>query len=214
MTTIMRCNNLSVGYKKSGKITKNVISNINLDIEEGKFIAILGPNGTGKSTLVKISAAIALINILEEEVDLEPINYILQQIPIIIDMNLSSLEFPWNDGELLGFISEVIKFCAVQFPENVVPDLSKALSKLTGVQAINVIYSLLWIVFPDPPKQDAWTLNQLNKYQKMVLNVLITNDNLWIDENFEVADLSELLAEYNLPNNRKDLKKLLQLDSK
>jgi hypothetical protein len=166
------------------------------------------------SLIVKISAAIALVNILNEEVDIAPIDYILQQLPVIIDMNMSPFEFPWNDGELLGFISEVIKFCAVQFPEKVVPDLSNLLSKLTGVQALNVIYSLLWIVFPDLPEQDIWTLKQLNKYQKMVLRILAKNDKLWIDEDLETADLSTLLGEYKLPNNQKDLRKFLELDSK
>ena len=169
---------------------------------------------THNSLIVKISAAIALVNILNEEVDIAPIDYILKQLPVIIDMNMSPFEFPWNDGELLGFISEVIKFCAVQFPEKVVPDLSNLLSKLTGVQALNILYSLLWIVFPDLPEQDIWTLKQLNKYQKMVLRVLAKNDKLWIDEDLETADLSTLLEEYKLPNNQKDLRKFLELDSK
>ena len=169
---------------------------------------------THNSLIVKISAAIALVNILNEEVDIAPIDYILKQLPVIIDMNMSPFEFPWNDGELLGFISEVIKFCAVQFPEKVVPDLSNLLSKLTGVQALNILYSLLWIVFPDLPEQDIWTLKQLNKYQKMVLRVLVKNDKLWTNEDLEVADLSTLLGEYKLPDNRKDLRKFLELDSK
>ncbi len=167
-----------------------------------------------KSIIVKIAAAIALVNILKEEVDITPIDYILQQIPNIMEMNLSPFEFPWNDGELLGFISEVIKFCAVQFPEKVVPDFSNVLSKLSGIQALNVIYSLLWIVFPDLPEQNIWTLKQLNNYQKMVLRVLVLNNNLWIDESLETTDLITLLEEYRLPNNRNDLKKLLQLDLK
>ena len=81
------------------------------------------------SILVKISAAIALVNILEEDIDPAPIDYILKEIPTIIDLNLSPYEFPWNDGELLGFITEVIKFCSVQSPEKVIPDLSKVLAK-------------------------------------------------------------------------------------
>ena len=166
------------------------------------------------SILVKMSAAIALVNILEEDVDIAPIDFILKQIPTIIDTELSPFEFPWNDGELLGFISEVIKFCAIQTPEKVIPDLSKLLSKLTGVKALNVIYSLLWIVFPDPPEQGSWTFKQLNKYQKMVLKVLAKNESLWVDENIEAEDLKDLLDEYRLPNNLKALKKLLQLDTK
>jgi hypothetical protein len=166
------------------------------------------------SVLVKMSAAIALVNILEEEVDITPIDYILKQIPKIIEFELSPFEFPWNDGELLGFISEVIKFCAVQSPDRVIPDLSKLLSKLQGPKALNVIYSLLWIVFPELPEEGSWTFKKLNKYQKMVLRVLAKNERLWDDESLDGTDLRKLLDEYQLPNDRISLSKLLQLDSK
>jgi hypothetical protein len=166
------------------------------------------------SLLVKFSAAIALVNILEEEVDSAPIDYILKEIPTIVDLNLSPYEFPWNDGELLGYISEVIKFCAVQAPEKVVPDLTKVVSKLKGIKALNVIYSLLWIVFPELPEQGSWTLKLLNKFQKMVLKVLAQNSELWKEEDIESADLIELLKEYRLPTSQAGLKKLLQLDFK
>ncbi len=166
------------------------------------------------SVLVKMSAAIALVNILEEEVDITPIDYILKQIPKIIEFELSPFEFPWNDGELLGFISEVIKFCAVQSPDRVIPDLSKLLSKLQGPKALNVIYSLLWIVFPELPEEGSWTFKKLNKHQKMVLRVLAKNERLWDDESLDGTDLRKLLDEYQLPNDRKSLSKLLQLDSK
>jgi iron complex transport system ATP-binding protein len=44
--------NLSIGYKsKSGTIT--IAENINLNLEKGKLIALIGENGIGKSTLLK-----------------------------------------------------------------------------------------------------------------------------------------------------------------
>jgi len=44
--------NLSIGYKsKSGTIT--IAKNINLSLEKGKLIALIGENGIGKSTLLK-----------------------------------------------------------------------------------------------------------------------------------------------------------------
>ena len=36
------------------KDNKDILKDINLEVEEGKFIAITGPNGSGKSTLAKI----------------------------------------------------------------------------------------------------------------------------------------------------------------
>ncbi|MEG2295535.1 MAG: ABC transporter ATP-binding protein, partial [Oscillospiraceae bacterium] len=32
---------------------KNIVDNLTLNIEKGKFISIIGPNGCGKSTLIK-----------------------------------------------------------------------------------------------------------------------------------------------------------------
>ncbi len=41
------------------KTVSLVLSNINLDIEEGEFVSILGPSGCGKSTLLSIVAGLA-----------------------------------------------------------------------------------------------------------------------------------------------------------
>ena len=50
--TILAAQNLSVGYplKKDFKV---VVSDINLEIEKGKLITVLGKNGIGKSTLLR-----------------------------------------------------------------------------------------------------------------------------------------------------------------
>jgi hypothetical protein len=72
----------------------------------------------------------------------------------------------------------------------------------------------LWIVFPEPPEQGAWTFKKLNKYQKMVLKVLAKNETLWTEEDLKTTDLKDLLDEYSLPNNQKALIKFLQLDTK
>lgn len=37
---------------------KQIIQNLNLDVDEGKFVVITGPNGSGKSTLAKLIAGI------------------------------------------------------------------------------------------------------------------------------------------------------------
>lgn len=44
----MRIENLSVGYNKN-----TIINNINFNIEKGKVYALLGLNGTGKTTIIK-----------------------------------------------------------------------------------------------------------------------------------------------------------------
>ena len=50
--TILSASNLSIGY--TSKKAKNIIaSNINLTLEKGKLITLIGANGIGKSTLLR-----------------------------------------------------------------------------------------------------------------------------------------------------------------
>ncbi len=56
---IIKTKNLSFSYKNSEK-KKTVLNEINLNIEEGSFTAILGHNGSGKSTFAKHINAILL----------------------------------------------------------------------------------------------------------------------------------------------------------
>ena len=44
--------NLSIGYKSKSE-TITIAQNINLSLEKGKLIALIGENGIGKSTLLK-----------------------------------------------------------------------------------------------------------------------------------------------------------------
>ncbi len=65
---ILQTKNLSIGYKtKSDKMT--IAQNINLTLEKGKLIALVGENGIGKSTLLKTLTGI--IPPLQGEVTLQ-----------------------------------------------------------------------------------------------------------------------------------------------
>lgn len=55
--------NVNFGYSddsETQKIEENVIENMNLKIEKGDFVAVLGHNGCGKSTLAKLCNAILI----------------------------------------------------------------------------------------------------------------------------------------------------------
>ena len=45
--SILKIENLTIGYKKA------LVEDINLEIEKGRLIFLLGENGSGKSTLMK-----------------------------------------------------------------------------------------------------------------------------------------------------------------
>ena len=47
---ILECKHLSKSYKKYTP----VLENLNLEIPAGKIVGLLGPNGCGKSTLMKL----------------------------------------------------------------------------------------------------------------------------------------------------------------
>ncbi|HJJ46798.1 MAG TPA: ABC transporter ATP-binding protein [Methanocorpusculum sp.] len=63
MTPVISIRNLSVYYDRTPALT-----DISLDIEEGEFVGILGPNGGGKSTLAK--ALLGLIPIQSGTIEL------------------------------------------------------------------------------------------------------------------------------------------------
>ena len=46
--SLIKCENLKIGYNSN-----KVLNTVNLEINNGEFICIVGNNGTGKSTLVK-----------------------------------------------------------------------------------------------------------------------------------------------------------------
>lgn len=51
---VLECKNLKKAYKKGNF----VLDNFNIRIPEGKIIGLLGPNGCGKSTLIKLIAGL------------------------------------------------------------------------------------------------------------------------------------------------------------
>ncbi|MBY9003039.1 MAG: hypothetical protein KGD73_03625 [Candidatus Lokiarchaeota archaeon] len=175
---------------------------------------------SNESNLIKIASSIALINILQDGVDAKFINFLINELPIISKMEMNPSDFPWNDGDILGFISEVLKFYAIENPEKIVIPLCNILKNLTGEQSLNLTSSLLWMVFPVPPegssqiKQKVWTLKELNKYQKRVLKTLVDNPNIWKLEDIDFENFNLLMKEYNLPSTISDLRKLLGLDLK
>ena len=55
MSAYIEFKNVTFGYQnEDGAVTENVIENFDLSVEKGSFVAVLGHNGCGKSTLAKL----------------------------------------------------------------------------------------------------------------------------------------------------------------
>ncbi|MFW5760046.1 MAG: ATP-binding cassette domain-containing protein, partial [Cyclobacteriaceae bacterium] len=57
-TSLLHTENLSVGYSQRRKEHKIILADINLHLLAGQLVCLLGPNGVGKSTLLRTLAGI------------------------------------------------------------------------------------------------------------------------------------------------------------
>lgn len=55
---LIRFENIDFTYKAEGENDVSVLKNFNLNIEQGSFVALLGHNGSGKSTVAKLANGI------------------------------------------------------------------------------------------------------------------------------------------------------------
>ncbi len=96
----IKINNLSFSYDKS-----NVLENIDLTINEHDFLAIIGPNGGGKSTLLKLILNLLPINTSTIETTFNNIGYVPQNTNLNTDFPITALEVV-----LMGHIGNKKKF--------------------------------------------------------------------------------------------------------
>ncbi|MGN0526135.1 MAG: ABC transporter ATP-binding protein [Acutalibacteraceae bacterium] len=67
---LLECKNITKAYKRGVP----VLSNFNLEIQAGRIIGLLGPNGCGKSTLIKLIAGLLQPNEGEIFIDGKPVS--------------------------------------------------------------------------------------------------------------------------------------------
>lgn len=93
--SIISVNNLHVGYG-----TKDVLSEISFTVDKPEYICIIGPNGVGKSTLIKAVAGLikptsGTVSVLNQDVSdykLKELSQIIGYVPVIsADFNVLSV---------------------------------------------------------------------------------------------------------------------------
>lgn len=100
---ILEIKDLSFEYTKNMK----VLENINLEINSEDFLAIIGPNGGGKSTLLKLILGLLKTNngSIVKNVENEQIGYVPQNTNLNTDFPITALEVV-----LMGHISKKRRF--------------------------------------------------------------------------------------------------------
>lgn len=180
-------NNLSFAYGNS-----KILDKVNLEIEENDFVAIIGPNGGGKSTLMKL--VVGLLNPSEGEVRLFGEKVPTRKVAVgYVPQNTSrNLEFPITVGECVALGKIGLKASS--------PEVSVALSKvhLEGFQGrrlgelsggerqrVLIARSLVCnprILFMDEPSNNIDAAGQENLYKlleefsKTMTIVIVTHD--------------------------------------
>lgn len=115
----LQINNLSFAYDKT-----NVLENINLSVEDKDFLAIIGPNGGGKSTLLKTILGLkqikkGKIELFGQKVakNISSIGYVPQNTNVNIDFPIKVIEVVMmghvgHKRPLIGYKKEEIA-CAI-----------------------------------------------------------------------------------------------------
>lgn len=70
MTPILECNGITKKYEKS-----TALNQLSLQIEPGRIVGLLGPNGSGKTTFIKIAAGILTPNSGSIRISGTPVGY-------------------------------------------------------------------------------------------------------------------------------------------
>jgi zinc transport system ATP-binding protein len=94
---IINISDLSYKYHKT-----DVLENINLSIKDDDFLAIIGPNGGGKSTLLKLILGLLTTQDgkIEKKIKNNQVGYVPQNTNLNIDFPITALEIV-----LMGHIS-------------------------------------------------------------------------------------------------------------
>ncbi len=106
---MIKINNLGFSFEKE------VLKNVNINVEEGKFYTILGPNGSGKTTLLRLlskSLNIGVGNIFIDEVALNKIKPTLLAKKMAVVPQSTEIEFDFSvqDIVLMGRTPHISRF--------------------------------------------------------------------------------------------------------
>ncbi|MEA3512144.1 MAG: metal ABC transporter ATP-binding protein [Campylobacterota bacterium] len=178
MSKILEIKDLTFGYDK-----QNVLENINLVVEKNDFLAIIGPNGGGKSTLLKLILGLLQpksgdVKLFGTKQNRNNIGYVPQNTNVNIDFPITVLEvvlMGHNSKRKTYFgYSKEDKICAMGALEKVTMDkfANEKIGKLSGGQRQRVMIARSLCSNPDVLILDEPTASIDVKGQKDIYNLL------------------------------------------
>lgn len=203
----------------------NVLENINLDIKSDDFLAIIGPNGGGKSTLLKLILTLLKPNTgkIETSLKLDDIGYVPQNTNLNMDFPITSLEVVLmghkpSKKRIFGYTKED-KLCAMGSLKQVGMEnfANRKIGDLSGGQRQRVLIARALCCNPkvlllDEPtasidvkgQRDIYDL--LKNLNKRICIVVVSHDiSVLLNYAKNVAHINKNLMYHTLDNIQKDI---------
>ncbi|NGX28815.1 MAG: High-affinity zinc uptake system ATP-binding protein ZnuC [Candidatus Anoxychlamydiales bacterium] len=183
MKEIIKLEKVSFCYK-----VKPILQDINLSIDKGDFIGIIGPNGGGKTTLLKLLMGMLIphtgkIQIFGKnpKINRDKIGYVPQIYRIDKEFPISTLEVVLLGAikdSFLGFFKKEIKNKAKDLLEKVgLKDfIDKPFGKLSGGQSQRALIARALISDPEILILDEPTANIDPESERAIFDILINSN--------------------------------------
>lgn len=185
--SVIEIKNLNFSYGKN-----RVLSDVNLEIEENDFVAIIGPNGGGKSTLMKLMVGLlkpesGTVSLFGEKVPSKKV-----EIGYVPQNTNKNIDFPITVGEcvatgLLGISPKGAEVKAALARVKMDGFLNRRLGELSGGERQRVLIARALvcspkILFLDEPTNNIDAAGQqalyqlLSEFSESMTIVIVTHD--------------------------------------
>jgi zinc transport system ATP-binding protein len=223
--SVISVKNLSFSYAK-----QPVLDNINLEVQKNDFLAIIGPNGGGKSTLLKTLLGIynptqGIINILgtSPQKSLSKIGYVPQNTNINTDFPIKAIEVVLmghvgHKRPLFGYKQEEISCAFAALQQVGMEQFSESkIGSLSGGQRQRVMIARALCAHPeilllDEPTASIDVSGQkqiydlLKELNKTITIVVVSHDiSVILSYANKVAHINKTLTYHNIENEKQHL---------
>lgn len=181
-THIVSMENVSFSYEKTP-----ILENVNLYVDKGDFVGIIGPNGSAKTTLIKLMIGL-----------LKPSEGKIKLFGEAID--------DFKDYHKIGYVSQNVRNFNQMFPATVeevvgagVNARKSLISRIKGEDKDRIDEALKKVEMLDYKKQKVGNLSGGQKQRVFIARALINNPEiLFMDEPLVGVDLDSQNKFYNL----------------